>query len=392
MSNENKFDQEVLSLSMTTAVRLLKLEGSDPFTLYSFLATHAKLQDTNKVWANQNFCKKGLGWGQVRVDSAKKMLEDQGFIQLIPAKQNEETGLFGKSYVHIEYINNPKYRYPVTADGGTAHGSQDTNACNKKLNAYNKNKDNLSTSVDKVASDTPPESFLLPDGVEKYEEGLILNKYWKDTGLKRGHRSLESKFLISGKYGGSERKSLPVWAPITSAIRMTGMKSLKKAIRNYKAYQDAADEYTGSAKLSLGEFCHDEQYKQYINSVPLNEFQSTNPWDIIRKLFSPLTSVYDVIFDQKTQRYYGFRTESIESSIRWEDTEQMMKVSNEKWDFNAFMELEWMIAGLLWRRKKADRENDLEICQKYMDRWNELIPQFKKRARKWLKEDFELYG
>jgi hypothetical protein len=273
----------------------------------------------------------------------------------------------------------------------TDSGPQDGNALDKKLNALDEKEQNLSTSVDKVASDMPT-SFLQPDGVEKYKEGQELNAYWKSVGLKRGHKSLESKFLISGKHGGSERKSLPVWAPITSAIRMTGMKQLKKAIRNYRIYQDQADKYTGSAKLSLAEFCHGEQYKQYIDSVPLNEFQSSNPWDIARKLFTPLTSVYDSIFDPKTQRYYGFQTEKINSDIRWEDTMYMMKARNDQWTFDNFMELEWMIAGLFWRRKKSDREEDLQICQKYMDKWNELIPQFKKKARKWLKEDWDLYG
>ena len=253
-----------------------------------------------------------------------------------------------------------------------------------------KTNNSLSTSVDKVASDLLVDSFLLPDGVEKYKEGEELNKYWKSVGLKRGHRSLQSKFLTSGKFGGSERKTLPVWAPITSAIRMVGMKQLRKAVRNYKVYQDEADEYTPGANLSLGEFCFNTTYAKFIDSVPLNEIKSTNPWDMIRNRFSPLTSVYVAIFDPKTQRYYGFQTDKINSKIRWEDIETLV-ANKGKFDFDSFMELEWMIAGMLWRRSKGNQD-ELKICQKYMKIWEGLQDEFKKKARKWLKEDWELYG
>ena len=396
---EYNLDKDILVFTTTTMSRLLKLGNTDPWTLYTFLVRQSKLQDTNKVWANNSFCKKGLHWGNKRLESAKKLLTDHEFIESTASK-NETSGQFEKTFIQIHYIPNPAYsgaekprpqdsRMLNTADGEPADGSQDANALDKKINALDKKETSLSTSVDKVASDTPM-SFLQPDGIEKYKEGQELNAYWKSIGLKRGHKSLESKFVISGKYGGSERKSLPVWASITSAIRMVGMKPMKMAIRNYKTYQDSADEYTPGANLSLGEFCHGEQYSKYIDSVPPNEIKSTNPWDIIRSRFSPLTSVYVAIFDAKKQRYYGFQTNLIQSFIRKEDTEQLV-ASKGKFRFNDFRELEWMIAGMLWRRKQ-NKDTELELCQKYMRIWEGLQNEFKKKARKWLKEDWELYG
>lgn len=246
---------------------------------------------------------------------------------------------------------------------------------------------NLFPSGNKVASDRP--SCL---DAEVWGKGVELNRFWKLIIGKGGHTSLESKFLVTGKYGGSDRKSLPVWAPITSAIRSVGLDVLKRGINHFKETQDTQDEYMLGSTWSLAEFCHNRNYLKYIDGVPEKKFASTDPWDIIRNRFSPLTSVYVDTFDTKTQRYYGFQLDKINSDIRYEDIFYMMNARNDQWGFNDFMELEWMIAGLLWRRKKADREYDLQICQTYIARWEELKDGFKKEARKWLKEDWELYG
>ena len=379
-------DQELISLTMTTLSRLLKL-GNDPTLLYLFLVRTAKLQNNSSVYATNKFIsdKKGLGWNRHKVSQVKQLLEEEGFIEPV-VRKDEKSGQIVGHYIKVHYISTRSENHTVDEPHG---GSSNTNTIDKKINTIDE-KPNLFPKGNKVPSDDETKPFLSDEIAEIYHLGEDLNRFWKYTIGKGSHKSLESKLLVSGKYGGAERKTVPVWAPVTSAIRNIGLKRLKIAINNYKKAVDVQDKYSLQTVYSLGEFCYNTNYEPYLEGVPEKKFASKDPWDAIRADFQPLTSICSQVFDEKTKRYYGFQLNKINSDIRWEDIVSMMTARNDQWGFDDFMELEWMIAGMLWRRRKQDF--NLIDCQNYMIKWKELIPQFKKQARKWLKEDWELYG
>ncbi len=392
-------DLDMINITMTTLNRLFKL-GNDATLLYIFLVKTAKLQNNNCVYATNTFIsnKKGLGWNRHKVSEVRALLEEEGFITK-EVRKDEETGQIVGHYTKVHYIVHKSDEDTTICSTrlenhtvGEPHGGLgDTNTIDKKINTIDK-KPSLFPKGNKVPSDDETKPFLSDEIAETWHEGEDLNRFWKQIIGKGSHKSLESKFLVSGKYGGADRKTLPVWAPITSAIRTVGLGALKKAIVFYKETQDT-DEYMLGSTWTLAEFCHGQNYKKYMNGVPEKKFASKDPWDAIRADFQPLTSTCSQVFDKKTKRYYGFQLDKINSQIRWEDTKELMQYTKDEgdcWTFDHFMELEWMIAGMLWRRRKQDF--NLIDCQNYMEKWKELIPQFKKQARKWLKEDWELYG
>lgn len=106
-------------------------------------------------------------------------------------------------------------------------------------------------------------------------------------------------------------------------------------------------------------------------------------WEFIRQEFEPLTSIYSQIFDENTQKYYGFDKQLINSQIRQEDVFVMIE-NKYKIYFDGFMELEWIIAGFLFNRKREP--GNKYLCKKYLRVWKKVKDEFKKEARQYLKE------
>lgn len=73
--------------------------GIDAMTLYMHLMFTARLQATNKVWANNTYVRQGLKWSKERLLKAKSLLFD---LDLISQEQiKDETGRFGKFYITV---------------------------------------------------------------------------------------------------------------------------------------------------------------------------------------------------------------------------------------------------------------------------------------------------
>ena len=152
----NEFDKEVITFNTITCLRLFDL-GNDAAVLYLFYVKTSKIQGTNTVKALNCFCKKGLGWGSYRFNKAKKLLIDNGLIETVIRR--DENNVITGNYMRIHYIKGSlcdvKKPNKITTDtptrktgGATLRveppcGCEETNAINKKENTINK-KENAS--------------------------------------------------------------------------------------------------------------------------------------------------------------------------------------------------------------------------------------------------------
>lgn len=388
-----EFSKQVLNLHMITIDRLFEID-SDATLLYIFMTKNAVHQQTNSIWCTNTFIMKGLKWGKMRVTRAKDILEKHNFVEKITPKKN---GRFEKHYIKIKYLENPKYSNQTTTCGSKeklqpqhvpqaskpapvsppvvrpAAVKQPQMLNTKELNAYNKKVNALDNVLDH------------PD----YD--LIL-KEWNKI-----------KVTVHKDFNGNTKKL------INKVIELIGIENLLESIRNYGRVFHSKEHYFNT-KWNLTDFLSRGASKQGLTSNDegspkgfwhflgktnvmdtLRDVgeQNHDPWDTVRKEFLPLTSNYTEIFSEKTQRYYGFTKDHINSSIRWEDVEYLIS-KKLMCSFSQFMELEWMIAGMLFRRKQEPGK--LEICKLYMRVWQELKLQFKSEARTWLKNDFEFHG
>jgi len=105
---------------VSVAVYTVKIErgpeGIDAYVLFSHLCFTGKLQNTNSVWANRAYLKKGLKWAQARLDGAMDTLSDMKLISKV--KRDGEKGTFGKTYIQVHRTLTP----PVTVDSPKVNG------------------------------------------------------------------------------------------------------------------------------------------------------------------------------------------------------------------------------------------------------------------------------
>lgn len=100
MSNEYSLKNEITVITNATRDILLST-NPDSLILYLFYIKCCDYQKTNQVWATDTFCKKGIGFGDVRFNRAKKALKELGFVEIIPTK--DEKGKFSKFYIKVNY-------------------------------------------------------------------------------------------------------------------------------------------------------------------------------------------------------------------------------------------------------------------------------------------------
>ena len=83
---------------------LIKLPyGSDMIALYTFYRNKVIKDKTDNVYANNTYCMRGLKWGNRKFNRTKKLLILTGLISHINKKRNINTGIFGKSYIKVNY-------------------------------------------------------------------------------------------------------------------------------------------------------------------------------------------------------------------------------------------------------------------------------------------------
>lgn len=368
-----EFSKQVLNLHMITIDRLFEID-SDATLLYIFMTKNAVHQQTNSIWCTNTFIMKGLKWGKMRVTRAKDILEKHNFVEKITPKKN---GRFEKHYIKIKYLENPKY-------------SNQTTTCGSKEKLQPQHVPQAS----KPAPVSPP--VVRPAAVKQPQ--MLNTKELNAYNKKVNAYTPEFFFDLWNKQRIIVHKEINGRIPllVSDVLKLISGEQFTDCIRYYKQHLVSDDSHwthkwrfedfmaRGLSKEGMkkgGGFWH------FIDN-PAGE-QNHDPWDTIRKEFLPLTSNYTEIFSKTTQRYYGFTKDHINSEIRWEDVEYLIS-KKLMCSFSQFMELEWMIAGMLFRRKQEPGK--LEICKLYMRVWQELKLQFKSEARTWLKNDFEFHG
>ncbi|MDA2921677.1 hypothetical protein MYX07_00235 [Patescibacteria group bacterium AH-259-L07] len=148
---KNEAWKYVVITDSTTDQRLLKKGriGVYAYTLYHFYATQSAIQQTNKVWITDSFCRKGLHWGRNKFEQAKKILIKEKIIEEIQRK--DEKGHFTKKYIIIHFLYNPDRLTPNPQAVKPASGKETTNALDKKTNALDKK---INASKEKIINYT----------------------------------------------------------------------------------------------------------------------------------------------------------------------------------------------------------------------------------------------
>lgn len=93
---------ELLILNKYTIDTLFKLENcSDCIALYVFYYKTAKWQKTNTIKANDTYVKKYLKWGEDKVRRTKKILKENGLIDIV---QSRKDGKISGWYIQVSYL------------------------------------------------------------------------------------------------------------------------------------------------------------------------------------------------------------------------------------------------------------------------------------------------
>lgn len=154
MSTQQGIEKEITVLTNKTINVLLK-ENADALALYIFYTGVARTQKTNKVWANDTFCRTGLGFGEKRFKKAKEVLLKYNLVEFLTPRQK---GRFSKPYVKVNYLfkkaslkeidRNPEKPEPVTV----VSEQRGTNALSKdSLNALSKNKEEREKNTSQIS-------------------------------------------------------------------------------------------------------------------------------------------------------------------------------------------------------------------------------------------------
>uniref|UniRef100_A0A7C4U118 Uncharacterized protein n=1 Tax=Caldisericum exile TaxID=693075 RepID=A0A7C4U118_9BACT len=139
MKHEFKLEEELCIISRYTLDTLFK-KCSDAVTLYLFYYYTAKWQKTNQPKATPSYCKKGLGWGDIRFERADKVLRELGLVEKI-ADKNEKGQIVGW-YVRLNYIwskEKTKSLGNIKPEPMKTRGVENPYSGEKSINALNVN-------------------------------------------------------------------------------------------------------------------------------------------------------------------------------------------------------------------------------------------------------------
>jgi hypothetical protein len=180
--------------------------GGDAKDVFLHLMYTARRQQTNQVWANDEYIRSGIGIGRDSLIKAKKWLVDKGMISYIRERRPTENtdgkrgGTLGKSYIRLNYIHRkctvdraeadqtPENRGVVndqTPDNQVPGQQQQMLKVNKE-NALSEKEEGGSSYVDpsstasaeQPANPPPPLSIKEPELLERIKE---IRKLYNDT-------------------------------------------------------------------------------------------------------------------------------------------------------------------------------------------------------------------
>lgn len=96
MNNYDLENQLVIATVKTLDTLYAEENGADAVALYFFYYKTAKKQGTYQIRATQNFCMKGLGWGDRRFRDAKAVLDKFSLVEVIKSSS--------KWYIKLNYV------------------------------------------------------------------------------------------------------------------------------------------------------------------------------------------------------------------------------------------------------------------------------------------------
>lgn len=150
---ENTADQDFIIITTTTIDKLFNI-NPDAVSLYIFYIKTSKWQKTNKVFTTNTYGMKSLSWGAKRYSDAKKILEDEGLINI--SQKRDDKGRIVGWYIKINYlfkqetIQNISKQLLVTATSG----EKETDALsNNTEDALSNNTYNHPLDLDKPKQD-----------------------------------------------------------------------------------------------------------------------------------------------------------------------------------------------------------------------------------------------
>lgn len=102
-----ELDNHIVSVGTQTLFLLLSSpDYQDALILYFFYIKTAKMQNSVNVWAGNDFCMKGLKWGDHRMKAAKKQLRNLDLIE-DSIDRDDKTGQVKKHYLKVKFIWKP---------------------------------------------------------------------------------------------------------------------------------------------------------------------------------------------------------------------------------------------------------------------------------------------
>uniref|UniRef100_A0A6M3XBY6 Uncharacterized protein n=1 Tax=viral metagenome TaxID=1070528 RepID=A0A6M3XBY6_9ZZZZ len=351
-------DSKIAIISYETILNLLNGKNSGAVALYLFYYKTCFLQKTNIIHATDTFCMTGLEWGKQKFYKAKAILIKLRLVELHKIR-NKETGQIQMIYIKIPYfLTLARILLDQTVEISTTQetpplGNRETNAYNKKLNAYKEEKEN---------------AYNKKENKELCDFDEIL-EYWNSR-----------EIIIHKKISNLGIKK------ILSTISFLGIDRLKEAIKNYSLVLKD-ERFYFNYKWHLADFCIRGMSKEGLElkkgfwmflpeNKPFQRFSANgkeiNPYE---EEFRPITSTYDKfnVLDTSRSTYYGFDINLIKSpTVIINDIKDRL-VLGLKLTRTDFKDIELIVASYMFRRKSDPQPKKLEG---WLEVWRRLKPEF----------------
>jgi len=374
----NEFEKEVIVFNTITCLKLFEL-GNNAVILYMFYVKTAKIQGTNSVYAVNSFCKKGLGWGDYKFNAAKKLLIDNGLIEMITKK--DENGIITGHYIRIHYLKgsmkDAKKPNDINRDVAThkvdsptrwtdpACGSGETNAVNKKGNTTNKN----------INADNKKDNTVRNEKILSEWNNCKIIKHYTINATMKGlfdkvleHFTLEQIISAIRNYGEVVNSDKYYFSYKWSLVQFLSRGISKQGMAECKGFQ-----------MFLSE---NEPHKQFL--IKKDSFvKSISEVDKMKNEFNPITVTYQKhnLLDKTRNTYFGFETDRLKDSRLMQSNLADVKWSYGRNEFNYgdFKWLEEIIASIYFNRKAV---LDMELLKMLIGLHEEYKSKFKQEAIK----------
>lgn len=212
----NDIADELLILSKLTIDNLFKLENcGDCIALYIFYYKTAKWQKTNTIKANDVYVKQCLGWGSDKVRKTKKILKENGLIDIV---QRRKDGKVQGWYVKVSYMvsqrktedikifveDEQQHSNPTSSESNNTRNQQVGNPTSRKQttntlkdnNIYLKNNNKILKEREEAHTQSSTYQNLKKLKYGKYKNVLLTEEQYNDITEKWGEEKRDKAIAI----------------------------------------------------------------------------------------------------------------------------------------------------------------------------------------------------